>query len=362
MLDTTHENQKQTAKHNTDYSVIDVDIHEAYTSIKDLVPYLREPWKSLIASDAWKGFAQPFVYWGTGGGNRADSVPIEGGPPGSSYDMLRKQVLDAYPIKYGILTGYFYPVMMMNMQHDFAAAAASAYNDYQIAHWLDKDIRLRGSIHVAPQDPKSAVREIERMADHPQMLQVLLPIADRAYGEEFYWPIFEAAARHHLPIALHHTVYAKGALGMGQYYIERHMLLPQAMMAEVYSLICSGIFEKYPNTKIICLEGGFSWLPHLLWRADREYKSLRQEVPWLTRQPSQYVYDHIRFATQPTEDITSDQFMKVIDLIGSEDLLLFATDYPHFDFDNPLRALPNGLPIGLRNKILYGNAKSFYGF
>lgn len=343
------------------HPVIDCDIHEAFVSVRDLVPYLPEPWKTLIQNKAWNGFTQPFVYWGTGGGNRADSYPADGRPAGSDYELMRRQLLEEYNIYKAVLTGYFYPVMMGKMQVEFAAAAAAAYNDYEVEHWLQKDPRFIGSIHIAPQNPKAAAREIDRMAEHPQMRQVMLPIADVAYGEEYFQPIFEAANRHGLRIALHHTVYTKGALGMGQYYIERHMLLPQGMMAELYSMICAGIFARFPDLRIVCLEGGFTWVPHLLWRADREYKSLRQEVPWLFQTPSRYVLDQVRFSTQPTEDLTTDQWVKVIDLMGSDRLLMFSSDYPHFDFDNPYRAFPADLPTSFRQKILFENAAEFYG-
>jgi predicted TIM-barrel fold metal-dependent hydrolase len=341
------------------HAVIDVDVHEAFKSIKDLVPYLEEPWKTLVRNGAFKGFTQPFIYWATGGGNRADAYPEKGGNAGSDFKLLHKQLFDSFEVEYAMLTGYFYPVML-KMQDEFATALASAYNDYQVEHWLARDKRLLGSIHVAPQDPVGAAREIDRMASHSQMIQVMLPIADIAYGEKQYFPIFEAAQRNGMVIALHHTVNVEGSLGMGKYYIERHCLIPQGMMAEVYSLVFSGVFEKFPDLKVVCLEGGFSWLPHVMFRADREYKSLRQEVPWMKRLPSEYISDHIRFATQPVEDMNAKEWMHIMDLIDNDKMLMFATDYPHFDFDNPLRALPAGLPYELKRKILYENAREFY--
>ena len=94
---------------------------------------------------------------------------------------------------------------------------------------------------------------------------------------------------------------------------------------------------------------------------DREWRSLRQEVPWVKRLPSDYVAEKVRLATQPVEDMTGDQWEKVIDLMGSDEILMFATDYPHFDFDSPLRSLPPRLPAALKRKILYDNARDFYG-
>jgi predicted TIM-barrel fold metal-dependent hydrolase len=343
------------------HPIIDVDVHEALPSLQALVPYLDEPWREMVARGHWKGFTQPFVYWATGGGNRADAKPDSGGPEGSDYELMRRQLLDAYDLRAAILTGYFYPVMLGDMQVEFASALASAYNSYQIEAWLSADPRFRGSVHVAPQDPHAAAREIDRVGSHPQMVQALLGITTRAYGNPFYFPIFEAAQRNGLKIATHHTVYVEGALGMGRYYVERHMLIPQGTMAQLISLVCSGVFDRFPELGVVCLEGGFSWLPHLMWRMDREYKSLRQEVPWVKRLPSEHMRERLRLATQPVEDMSRDELLKVVDLIGSEDILMFATDYPHFDFDSPLRSLPPRLPDGLARKIFWENARSFYG-
>jgi predicted TIM-barrel fold metal-dependent hydrolase len=74
-------------------------------------------------------------------------------------------------IRYGILTGYFYP-SMLKTQREFATALASAYNDFMIENWLEKDDRFLGSIQIAPQDPLSAAQEIDRLGSHPRMIQV----------------------------------------------------------------------------------------------------------------------------------------------------------------------------------------------
>lgn len=340
--------------------IIDTDVHESFSGLKDLVPYLPEPYKSWIAAGAWRGFSQPFAYTSPGNGNRADVRSADGSASVSDYSTMKSQLLDPYNLSYAVLTGYFYPTAL-KMQYGFATALAAAYNDYVIEHWISKDKRFIGSIQINARDPEAAAREIDRLAAHPQMRQVMLPVVDDiAYGHPMYRPIFTAAERNRLMIAFHHTTFAQGPYGMGLHYMERHCLIPISLMPQVISLIANGVFDSYPNLRFIVLEGGFSWLPHVMWRMDREYRQGRVEVPWIKKLPSEHCRERLRLSTQPTEDISADNWMKLIDLMGTDDILVFSTDYPHFDFDDPNAAIPKSLPQGTREKILWKNAANFY--
>jgi predicted TIM-barrel fold metal-dependent hydrolase len=341
-------------------TVIDTDVHESFASIKDLVPYLSEPYRSWIATGAWRGFSQPFAYTSPGNGNRADVRSADGSASVSDFGLMRDQLLDAYGLSYAVLTGYFYPTGL-KLQYGLATALASAYNDYVAEHWLAKDPRFLGSVQVNARDPEAAAREVDRMAAHPQIRQVLLPVVDDiAYGHPMYRPIFAAAERNGLMIAFHHTTFAQGPYGMGLHYMERHALIPISLMPQVISLVANGVFDGFPNLRFMILEGGFSWLPHVMWRLDREYRQGRIEVPWIKKLPSQHIRERLRLSTQPTEDISADQWGKLIDLMGTDEILVFSTDYPHFDFDDPNAAIPRALPADLQEKILWKNAAAFY--
>jgi len=340
--------------------LIDTDVHESFSSLKDLVPYLPQPYSDWIAQGAWRGFSQPFCYTSPGNGNRADVKSADGSPSVSDYGMMRDQLLEPYNIDYACLTGYFYPTML-KMQFGLGNALAAAYNDFVIEHWLSKDARFIGSVQIFARDPVAAAREIDRMAAHPQMRQVKLPVVgDIAYGHPMYRPIFEAADRNDLRIAFHHTTQAEGPYGMGLHYMERHTLIPIALMPQVISLICNGVFDEFPRLRFLVLEGGFSWLPHLMWRLDREYRQGRIEVPWIKKLPSTHIRERLKLSTQPTEDISADQWVKLVDLMETDEILVFSTDYPHFDFDDPNMAIPKALPDDLREKIFWKNAAEFY--
>ncbi|MDF2720327.1 MAG: amidohydrolase [Paenibacillus sp.] len=108
------------------------------------------------------------------------------------------------------------------------------------------------------------------------------------------------------------------------------------------------------------LGGGISWLPHLMWRLDKNYKGLRSTVPWLKRYPSEYIRDHFLFSTQPMEDsVNPEHMLKLFEMIDAENILMFSSDYPYYDNDIQTGLL-NKLRPEARQKIYYDNAKKLY--
>ena len=340
--------------------IIDTDVHER-AELPALLPYLEPMWHKYITDFGWvPDRVLPFAQYAAGGLDRADSKLPDGRPAGCDYPLLRQQLLDEYDMDYAILTGWLDASALHGGWPEFKTALMSAYNDWEIDCWLARDERLMGSIHVNCHDPQGAAREIDRLGGHPRMAQAILYIGDKAWGDPFYLPIFEAAVRNNLPVGMHHSENSPTALGFHRYYIEWHTLVPQVFMSELVSLMFNGVFVKFPTLKVVMIEGGFTWVPHLMSRADQQYKQLHSEVPWVKRKPSQIIRDQVRFCTQPTEEMTLERFMQIIDMVESEELFVFSTDYPHWDFDSPYEALPLGIPVELKRKIFAENAASIY--
>jgi len=85
------------------------------------------------------------------------------------------------------------------------------------------------------------------------------------------------------------------------------------------------------------------------------------EVPWVRKTPSEYLRDHVRLSSQPLERPADDQHLLwMLEMMDAEHLLMFASDYPHWDFDSPTHAFPK-LPQKLYNRIFFENAREFYG-
>jgi predicted TIM-barrel fold metal-dependent hydrolase len=230
--------------------------------------------------------------------------------------------------------------------------------------WLDREQRLRASIVVPIESPELAVDEIEHWAKDERFVQVLiLVMGEMPLGKRHYWPVYAAAARHGLPIGIHAGSsfrHPTTPVGWTSYYAEDYVNQAQAFQTQLTSLICEGVFSKFPKLRVVLLESGFTWLPAHLWHLDKFWRGLRMEVPWVDRPPLAIVRDQVRLTIQPCDAPPDPAHMqRLMEHLGSEELLLFSTDYPHWQFDGE-EALPNGLPEHLIRKILIDNPRATY--
>lgn len=354
---TTTEETKEAAQASRFAGFVDCDVHENLVSPAQLLPYLAEPYKSWIGNG---GFNPPvFSYVIPFSITRADARP-EAGPPGSSLDLLREQLLDRYGALYALLNGHFHPTAFQ-CQPDAASALASAYNDWVLEEWLEKDDRLYGSIAINGRDPQAAAREIDRVGSHPRFVQVMLSVVGVRWSEPHYDPIFEAAQRNDLRVGMHlYGIAASPALGNPEYFMDMHSVENQAYIGLFASLILNGTLARFPDIRVGLLEGGFAWVPSMLWRMDHYWKHLRAEQPLLQQRPSEYL-DRFLFTTQPLEFDAAERFMDILDQIGTHEVIAYSSDYPHFDFDAPNRVLAAVTPQ-VRRKVMIDNAVRFYGF
>ena len=346
-----------------DVPLVDTDVHITPRSLGELQPYLPARWRAYVRESGVASLESDLYP------PRSPLSAIPGarpadGPPGSDPELLRTQLLDPWRLDVAV-THCIYGVDGIH-NPDWADAMARALNDWQHAEWLAGDPRLRGSVVVAAQDPERAAAEIDRVGDRPEFVQVLLPVRMRApLGTRAFWPIYAAAERHGLALA----VYAGGAggnpitpVGSPSYYLEEYVGLSQAFQAQVVSLVCEGVPVRFPALTVVLVESGFTWLPPLMWRLDKNWKGLRREVPWVDRLPSEMIRASFRLTAQPIDAPDDDpaRLLEVLDRLGSDRMLMFATDYPHHQFDDPAHAAPAGLSAAAMARFLGGNALATY--
>jgi uncharacterized protein len=328
--------------------IIDCDVHPTLPTISAFLPYMSDMWRRRLEERGSLSLQQriPGRAWRfTGGASnlRPDATPPGGGAPGSDPDFMLKDHFDRNQIEAGILLPIEPARVDMWTNPDEAAAIAAAGNELIKNEWLSRDPRFRLAMVVSPWDPQLAAAEIRRFGGNNQVVAVWLPIINRLIGDRFFYPIYEAAAEHQLPIMLHPTgsdgdfmgapEYAGGLVPSRQ---ERYNLLAQFGMSHTSSLIFEGVFERYPHLKVVMAEFGWTWVPSFMWRMDATWKAGRTSFPWLKKAPSEYVSDHIRFTTEPAlEPPTEKHAAQILEWMDAGRTVLYSSDYPHWDGDEP---------------------------
>lgn len=346
----------------TDTAIIDCDVH-AYLNEGDLERFLSPFWKQYYTDNGIRSYDGSHYPRANPQAARYDAWPPDGSLPGGSLGFTQEQLIDAYNLEYAILTPLTGAGEILNL--DFGLAYAQAVNDWQVEDWTSRDKRIKGSLIVPYESGELSASEIHRMGGHPDFVQVLLITRTREpLGQRRYWPMYEAALEHDLPIAVHFGGTGGQPLtgaGWPSFYIEDHAGMAQSFQAQVTSLVSQGVFEIFPDLKFVLIEGGFGWMPPLMWRLDTTYKKLHKELIRVKDLPSNYIRKHFWISTQPIEEPLEDhQFLELLNHLDMDGRLMFATDYPHWDFDSPDRALPASVSITTRKMIMSENARRLY--
>lgn len=346
-------------------AVIDCDTHPVPASEDELLPYLSSEAREAVSRYAGRRYRGCNYPRENHEGARADSWPAGGGPPGSDLATFQEQLLDRWEISRAILN----PVVPAGiLQPDVDVALCSAVNDWTGDRWLDRDDRLRGSVLVPYEQPEASAREVHRVLRDPRFVQVYLySRTNLPLGNRHYWPIYAAACEHDVPVCLHFGGRSPNPItgtGWPSYYLEEHVGMAQIFQAQMISLVCEGVFDAFPSLKFVLLEGGVAWMPPLAWRLDRARELFGEDLSHLKRTPSEYLAEHVRMATQPNEEPPKQaHYQSLFKWFPLEDMLVFSTDYPHWDFDAPKGSIQRwGLSREVRDKILFGNAERLYRF
>ena len=340
---------------------IDCDVHPSLPGLKALLPYLEPHWRETVEERGIHELDSISYPENAPLTVRADWRPKQG-RAASTLAQVQKDLLDPFGTRAAILN-CLYGVQLL-FSEDMGAALARALNDWIRAEWLDRDPRLRASIIVPVQSAELAVAEIERLAPDRRFVQVmLLAMGETPLGRRHHWPIYATAERHGLPIGIHAGSsyrHAVTPVGWPSYYTEDYVNGAIAFQSQLASLLAEGVFAKFPKLKVVLIESGFTWLPAFLWRFHKYWRGLKMEVPWTDRSPLETVREQVRFTLQPFDaPPDSKEVERILEHAGSDRLLLFSTDFPHWQFDG-MDALPPGLPNDLVRRILVDNPLETY--
>lgn len=352
------------------YTVIDTDFHFV-PDWEKLRQYMKEPFRSelnrypLVGSDYSPKYATGLE--GTG----QDVL----GRASTAADVLR--VIDEIRVGTVILSpGFQRPQSLFHQS--MVSALASAYNDYMVAEVLPDNPRIKASIMINHRDPEAGAAEIRRVGKHPGFVSVYTEFGGNyePIGTARHDPIFAAAVEHDLVVVSHIGTFWQQFTPLAQgtrTWTELVGISSTAIcMAFTGSMIMQGLFDKFPNLRIVLQEGGFWWVADFLARVDDYYlnhpgdirlveRKIESGERFLSKLPSEYFSTNVRFSSQPVCMPRNPRHFKLLmELCSGEDLLMYSSDWPHATFDALNWVFSPDISEEGRRKILSENARGWY--
>ncbi|GAB3036476.1 amidohydrolase family protein [Natronobiforma cellulositropha] len=345
--------------------IVDACLHQWTVDLEQMVDLVDPKWRERLEiktkiQDPIGGTFVPTLPWYHASFN--EDVDEEIDPerfrsPAVFDEYLRERNVDT-----GLLLGHAVKFIPGKPDPDYAATLVSAYNHLLAREWLAHSDRLKGGILVTQKNPTAAVAEIEKYADDPNMVTVLLyGGSDLPLGHEYHFPIYEAAAEAGLPLTIHtsgNPVHRQTAGGIPEHYVSYDSSLAQNHMANMLSMIYQGVFDRFPDLEVVWAGEGIGWLPQTMWRGTRYYRNLEQFSPPLEREPREYIRDNCWVTTYSMSALPDDVLSKYFQMVGTENVL-YASGYPYWNADD-VDVLPS-LDDEDRDRVLRTNATRVYG-
>lgn len=371
-------------------TIIDVDTHFT-ESLDELIPYFDEPWRSNLQHG--EGFSTSFFLPG-GSGDRGvggriqrksmtaaeyEQEGADGHAPTGYHEHYNANEESMTSADIPQMMDFLELDAMIALSHSMLALPAIAGDDtravelcrgsmeYMLDRITDPHDSVYTAIPVPYQDVDLALDVIDTYKDERGVCAICMVTAgaEPPLGNRKYEPIYAAAADADLPVIFH-----TGGSGLDNYhlkgyekFIETHTLgFLEGNMSQITSIVIQGIPEKFPDLDIVFQESGIMYVPMIMYRLDEEYMKRPSEAPLLNQRPSEYITD-MYFGTQPLERPPDlDYFQKTIEVIDGPSQLMFASDFPHWDFDRPsvIEEIPF-LSEDDKDQILGGNAREVFG-
>ncbi len=304
-----------------------------------------------------------------------DVTYVGNSPPAAMDAAARVERMDAEGISRTIL----YPTLGLFLGEirdaDLFTAHCEAYNRWIVDFCSDSGGRLIPVAQISLEtDPAAAARELERAVKAGAKGGFFLPFTwqRKSPGHPDFDPIWAKAEELDVPLALHptadpapldvHKRFTELAQNEENFNFTWYMdvLVAQGMMQSFVSLFHYGLFDRFPNVKLVVLESQAGWIGYLLDRMDAVFRGGLGATTNMKELPSSYFARQCFISADPDEKALS----RVIDHVGA-DRFFWASDYPHPDHDDDymteLAQLVAPLSAASRRKILWENAERAYG-
>ncbi|MQA01947.1 MAG: amidohydrolase family protein [Streptosporangiales bacterium] len=327
-----------------DIPIVDVDCHIIETmNMAELIPFIKNPaikhLYSKVPSMANMDLAGSYGDRDAGGRIFRDT-PIPGTRGAPSVEGL----LDDMRV-IGIDYASIFPTPMLALgEHpdiEVEVAVAQAYNRWLVENYLGHDPRVKALLYLPFNDPEASYQEVVELGDKPGVVGFMVTsVRKTPIYHNSYMKTYAALQERGLPIGFHSgpNWHAASASAQLNRFMSVHALdFPLYNILHLFNVVVNGLPERFPRLKWVFFEAGIFWLAFAIQRLDHEFLMRPSEAPLLKRRPSEYIKEMF-FATQPLEYPEKMEYLEMVfDMVDGESQLLYASDYPHWDFDLPSR-------------------------
>jgi predicted TIM-barrel fold metal-dependent hydrolase len=370
----SHARKQAIERKYNEFPIVDVDSHHYETErFKEIIEYIEDPvLRHLAKSGQQSGrgnmfISQPGSQDMAGRVTRYPLRQTEKTPAGVDRNVtLTTRWMDATGIDIAML--FPTPMLMLGLhpQQEVESNLAFAYNRWLCERVLAVEPRIKSMLYLPFNDPEACYRMVKEFGGKPGVSGFMVTtVRYKPVHDNVYMKTYRAIEELGVPLAFH----AGYNWNDRNYETANKFIVVHALGFTFYNIvnICNwvvnGLNERFPKLKVIWLESGLAWLPFVMQRLDNEYMMRSSECPALKKKPSEYIRD-MYYGCQPMELTSNSEMLEqTFKFINAETQLLYASDYPHWDFDLPnvIYDLPF-LNEAQKRQILGGNAMKLFGF
>jgi len=338
------------AENFEDYFLVDIDAHVTETSFWGEIigsidnEVIRQMGESALARPGLGSTALLNMSPGMNYQNVYGRIPHQQGLLESvektgvhHFTELARRSMDALGLDYQIV--FPTPMLLLGMhpQDDIEVALAGAYNKWLIERILPEDARLKGLVYLPFNTPEACVELVTKYADVGSIIGfTVCSTRNKPVHHDNYMRLYATIEEIGKPLTFH-----SGFNWNDPSFLQLNRFISMHALSFVhYSLIhmtnwiINGLPERFPKLKLLWIESGLAWIPFLMQRLDHEYQMRTCEAPLLKRLPSEYMRE-MYYTSQPLERTNLELLAATMKAFNAETQLLYASDWPHWDFDTP---------------------------
>ena len=252
--------------------------------------------------------------------------------------VLTRRAMQSFGIDYMML--FPTPMLFLGMhpQPEMEVWLGRAYNRWLIDRILTGDDGIKTMAYIPFNTPAEAEKTVEEFADAKGVVGFCVTSTRyKPVHHNDYMRLYAMLEERGLPLAFHAGYHWQDpSLMQLNRFLTMHALgFVWCNIIHMTNWIMNGLPERFPKLKTLWVESGLAWIPFLMQRLDDQFLMRQSEAPQLKRLPSEYMREHCWYTSQPMEKTNAKALQLTMEMINAETQLLYASDWPHYDFDTP---------------------------